>query len=510
MKRLVSLLLVASLSVTCLWGCGGSDNASSSAKQETTSDKKAEKEKVEVKSETVELNDFVWIDNEEMKITVKDMTVGGEKYAEVLFNVTLENKTDADFTMLQGAWINGVGIHAYFIHEDGSNSTGLFMNPKETKDLQIIFKKYDKEPGTIEVTDVFLSIKAFDTANVNYLTEHLYPYGEDNIIKGEHESKETDVVLIDNEDVTVSFRGYTLGGDEDYNNVYIWVNNKSNKMLCLTSNEIRTNGVVSYSNIDERIPGECSSLITLYMDEGHLNNISFADLNDIEYKLWVLDVSSFAEETFNDFGWWTTDVEYDGTFNPEEYAVAKAICTIYADGSVQIGEADSNVNASDSSELADASETISYSLGGVQYTFPTPFSELIANGWILTDTVKNAYGSLNVGEKIEIDVKNASGGILYEVVIKNTTEETLALEQCTVVSMLVAWDSQADLKLSNGIHIGTSKSELNSIAGTPMNESPYSVYTCSSSNDGKARILAYYYGDFELEYFILESDLKDK
>ena len=490
MKKVITILLAMVLATSCLTGCGGKnaekiETQDSFVKEESENDafQESEAEENKIQTKVIDMDNAVWMDNEEIKITVKDIEIGGEEYVRVLVNATVENKTQEDFTNMEGAWINGLGSTVGFDTGEGSTFSGLDMKPGETKDVQITIKNLN--PGPVEVTDLLLCVRSFENSYIHYMSEHLYPYGEDKAIVSERESKDTDVVILDNQSVTVTFLGHKQLEDKESSNTKFFVKNKTEGTLCFTTSEIYGNGEISEGEIYEFVPAGCSRMVTLYLDNDHFENVTFADLNNLQFDLWVLDVDGFTSEVFKDMKEWRWGIE-EAEFKLEDYSVAKETCTIYMDGTVQLASADTNENINETT----SSNTITYILDGVQYVFPTPVSELIENGWSLGDAGGTNF---DPGAWYMIYMDKGEDKCLNNVVVMNRTDSSIRMDECTVMNIVIPFYSEVDFKLSNGLNLHSTESELKTICGEPEVKSEVlNAYSCIISEDGKTKVTVEY------------------
>lgn len=192
--------------------------------------------------EAVPFEEMVVADTEEYKITVTDISVSGRYEVKFL----LENRGDGELGLSVDGYVNGL-FFSLVDWSEGKQSA----SPGEQKEISLEFLNYG-EFSTGAMTEIELLIFPSILTEENvwlYQTEEpytvqIYPYGEENAAAYEYVPKESHVVLVNNEYMTLIYVGNTSMGDA---RLYLQNHTDKDVMLCAVDNRALLNGGVEGS-----------------------------------------------------------------------------------------------------------------------------------------------------------------------------------------------------------------------------------------------------------------------
>lgn len=346
-KKWLAGLLIFMMSATLFTGCGGSSDADAgdadaAVEAETeiagaTEDvneadaAEAEDEEAEPEPEIVELGDVVLVDNEEMKVVAKSMEVfygveGNSRY-ETIVNVSVENKTEAEIIIVDYARVNGFECLPMWQFEENSHGNGLEIGAATIVDAKIRLSDSSVRATGEQVTDIVIAFESPMDYETVFESVHIYPYGEEAVVSYERPVQETDVVVVDNEQVSVILTESIK--EQDYISISYYIKNKTDGDICFIPSDVFVDGEPWYFYWDEEvIPAGVSK--NEYIDIGLMEegqDVNFKEVSEVTFTFWVLDASGFTEDTYDDIWAWSRLGETD--FNPENYTLFKenVVCT---------------------------------------------------------------------------------------------------------------------------------------------------------------------------------------
>ncbi len=326
MKKLLASLLIMVMSTTLLIGCGGSDtNTGKDNADNDTNTTSVVQDEEEPTPETIDLGGQVILDNEIAKITANKLDAysgkKGAKYNAYL-SVTVEMKSQHDSLFLDGVRINNKDMNGMW--EDGN---ALDITAGETKEAKI--ELWDNEIREIEQkhTDIVLELSVYQEGYISFESEHFYPYGEDAVVTYQRPLEEDDIVVLDDEHVRVIVTETIR--DADFIDWTYYIENKTDKAIYpLIANE-KVGGVEwdFYQNDSDKIPANGVSELHVVVAREEVEyvaetgmSLSYETLDSITYTLWILDASTFNEDTYDDIRGWE---KYGETkFHPEVYELS--------------------------------------------------------------------------------------------------------------------------------------------------------------------------------------------
>ena len=316
MKKIISLLL-AILMVVSMAACGAeeaeepvsaTEEQESKAAEETVAEETVEEkasedaEEVEPEAEapaeeaaTIDFEEITVVDNEFCTIKITGLDPKNE-WGYTL-NAYLENKS-ADKTYLYSvtsASVNGVACDPTFAAEI---SPGKKANEKiNLLDLTL------EENGIVEYTDIELTFTVYDSDDwfadpVAKETIHVYPLGEDKAETFVREPQEADVVLVDDESITVIVTGYTEDDFWGYV-VNLYLVNKTESTLIISADNVSVNGFMADPLYGCSLPGGKCAFSTMSWTDTALEENGISAVEEIEFTLSVYDENSW-EECFNE------------------------------------------------------------------------------------------------------------------------------------------------------------------------------------------------------------------
>ena len=242
---------------------------------------------------TIDIN-TVYIDHDECSIkvtTIDPYSIWGYR-----IYVQLENKSvDKNYTFyIEDIAVNGVMCSTLF---STTVAPGKLANDDITISTSVL-----KENGIVDFTDIEISFKVYEsgqygTDGIVRETIHIYPYGEDKATKFVRESQPGDIVLVDNQYVTVTAIkfGYTSSGGYEVD-LYI-VNKTSDTELSVSLDDVSINGVMIDPFYSTSVLAGKSEFSTVSWSSTALNNNCVEDVTDIEANLTVDDANDwFADD----------------------------------------------------------------------------------------------------------------------------------------------------------------------------------------------------------------------
>lgn len=265
--------------------------AAETAADGTEAEKTAETEKEELNFES-----FVAIDNDECRVTIKD--IAPDKKWGYAVNVELENKS-ADKTYnfsVTDAAVDGLMCSPLFSKE-------VTAGKKANGSIDLAIDSL-QEYGLQDETDLelFFRISDADDWSADPVAEtsvHVYPYGEEQATTFVRQAKATDQVLLDNEYLSVtlteiyhdSIWGYSLG---------LYVVNKSDSNIMVSVDDASVNGYMLDPFFANEILAGKTGFTSVSWSDSSFEENGIETVENIEFTLKAYDYDSwstrFAEE----------------------------------------------------------------------------------------------------------------------------------------------------------------------------------------------------------------------
>ncbi len=243
----------------------------------------------------VAFEEVIVIDNEECAIKITDIDADNRKG--FTLKIFLENKS-ADKTYmysLNEAAINGVQIEEWF-------ATSVAAGKKANDTLILYDLDALKEKGLLTCTDIELTFRVYDSNDwladdVVRETVHVYPYGKEKAEVFVREAFATDVVLVDNEYVTVIIENQDYDENHNYA-IDFYLLNKTDTAIMFSTREVSVNGyMVSSSFSKEVLPGK-TAFTTMEFYKSTLEDTGIANVDNIECNLVAYDSDNWSTDDF--------------------------------------------------------------------------------------------------------------------------------------------------------------------------------------------------------------------
>lgn len=236
------------------------------------------------------------VDDENCLVQVTGIDDSDDFYYEL--EMYLENKSDVtlSFQSFAGS-VNGVMISPW-MSED--------VNAGKKMNTNMEFYKENLEAnGTANVTDIAFLLEVYDPDHYegDYLTDeifHVYPQGQAAAVVTERPAAPEDIVLLDNEYVTIIVTGFSE--DEYYGPcVNTYMVNKTDSFLMVAADDVSVNGfMIDPFWAQNVLPGAALySNISWYEEDLKANNISsIDDISEVEMTVTAYDQQDWSIPDF--------------------------------------------------------------------------------------------------------------------------------------------------------------------------------------------------------------------
>ena len=237
------------------------------------------------------------VDNGECAVTVK--SIDPDDMWGYTLKVLLENRSAEKTYMfsVETAFINGVECDPFFAAEV---APGKKSNEDINFDLDTL-----EENGMGEPTDVELILRVSDSDDwmadpVAYETVHVYPQGEDKAEAFVRQAKDTDTVLVDNDDISFIVTGYEPDSLFGYA-VQLFLVNKTDRGLMFSVNDASVNGFMIEPYYGHELAAGKCCFGEMDWSESDLEENDIETVEDIEFTLHVHDSDDWmADDIFNE------------------------------------------------------------------------------------------------------------------------------------------------------------------------------------------------------------------
>lgn len=294
MKKLTLILISLAMAITLFSACDTTDNdVNDPSNKETTT--LAGGTTTTAKSEPISFTELTVVDNDECTIKITELDPNNLfGYA---VNVQLANKSSDKTYMfsVNDAAINGVVCTPLFANE---------VAPEKKSNSSVYFTEDLTEYGIGDYTDIELTFRVYDSDNweadnVAKETVHIYPYGQDKATTFSRAPQDSDIVLVDNDELSVTVIGYDKDNIWGYS-VNVFIQNKTDKNIMFSTDNESINGFMVSALWAETVPsGKCSfGSITWFSSSLEDNNITTVE--NIEFILRAYDADNyFADDIVN-------------------------------------------------------------------------------------------------------------------------------------------------------------------------------------------------------------------
>lgn len=302
MKKILAMLLVICLCVLSLAGCVLPAEPTYPTESVAPSGQTEQTEPSEPVEQQPSFEGLTVVDNDECVIKITELNPNN------LFGyslkVELENKS-SDVTYMfsvTDAAVNGVQTDPLFAAE-------VAAGKKPIENITILDSTL-KENGITVFTDIELSFRVYDSSNwlaepVAETTVHVYPYGEDKATVFVRESKDSDQIIVDNENVTVTVIGYEESSIWGYI-VHVFLQNKSDKEIMFTVDDASVNGYMADPFWSSSVSaGKCAFASIIWLSST-LEECGIFSVEEIKFLLraydygnWISDDLAHEQVTLN-------------------------------------------------------------------------------------------------------------------------------------------------------------------------------------------------------------------
>lgn len=290
MKKLYVFLLVAAMSFS-ITACGGeaTESASESSTQSQTAE--TEEEESEIHEEII-FEEMTAVDNEACSIVLTELEP--DNMWGFTVKAVLENKS-ADKTYmfsLENAAIDGVQCAELFASE-------VAAGKKANEEITLSDAKL-KENGVTAFSDIELTFRVYDSEDwsadaVAKETVHIYPYGEEKAVVFEREAQPEDVVLIDNENVTVILTGFEEDEIWGYT-ANLFLINKTEKNIMFSADDASINGYMVSTLFASTVSAGKCEFTSISWSDSELEENGITEIEEIEMNLRAYDSDDWTGE----------------------------------------------------------------------------------------------------------------------------------------------------------------------------------------------------------------------
>lgn len=291
LKMKKKLVLAISVFLMLFCACGSSESADNATDEKGNTSVIAEKPISEDKQE-LSFESFDAVNNKECRITVKDLSP--DELWGYGVKLELENKSTEKsymFSAETGA-INGVKSDPFFASEVAPG--------KKSLETLTFTDSVMKEYGVHDVTDILISFRVYDYNDwsaepVAKEIVHIYPFGEEKAVTFIREPASTDIILAENEDVSIRIIGFEDDPIWGYS-AKMYMQNKTNKELMFSVEDASVNGYMCDPFFAVTIAPNLQAFSSASWSEEKFKECGITEVETIELTMRVYD--------FND---WTAD-----------------------------------------------------------------------------------------------------------------------------------------------------------------------------------------------------------
>lgn len=256
----------------------------------------------EEKAELLPFEEITVVDNEQCVIKITGINPDG------LWGYTLEtyleNKSGSKTYMyaISNASVNGVQTATGFavkVAPGKKSNEGIrfwdAVTPQDIgdfTDIELTFRVYDSDDWTAD--------------DVAEETVHIYPYGQDKAVTFVREAQDTDIILVDNEEISVIVTGCEWNKIQSYE-VNLYLVNKTDKELTYSADDASVNGFMAEPFWAASVAPGKVDFTSMSWSKSTLEKNKIADIQDIEMNLRIYDSND-----------WLANPVFDETvkFNP--------------------------------------------------------------------------------------------------------------------------------------------------------------------------------------------------
>ena len=233
----------------------------------------------------------VLVDNEACKIQITGIEPEGE-FGYTL-NAILENKSkDKTYVFaLTGSSVNGVLANSIF---------GMELAPGEKANEGIYIGDEELQEALGDFTDICLSFKVSDPEDwaaepVADCTEHIYPLGKDKAKNYVRTPSDSDVVVADNDKVTIMVTGYA---QDEYYGYYtrLYLVNKTDSAVTFSADQVSINGMMADPYFSTDLEAGEALFTNIVWDVSFLEDNDMSKVEEISMVLFAYHIDNWDGE----------------------------------------------------------------------------------------------------------------------------------------------------------------------------------------------------------------------
>ena len=239
---------------------------------------------------------LVAVDNAECIIKITE--IDPDNLWGYTLKVQLENKsTDKTYMFsVESAAINGVQCDPFF-------ATEVAAGKKSNNEISFTKSELD-DSGIKNYTDIELTFRVYDTNDwmaddVAKETIHIYPYGEDKVVKYVRTPQASDNIIVDNEYITVVVTGYEDDPIWGYT-AKLFLLNKTDKNVMFSVDDASVNGYMADPFFAKSVSAGKCAFSSMSWSNTTLEENGITVIEEIEFNLRVYDEDNwFADDLAN-------------------------------------------------------------------------------------------------------------------------------------------------------------------------------------------------------------------
>lgn len=251
--------------------------------------------------ETATFQEQTIIDNDSCTVTLKEVDEDGTWGYD--WKLNLVNKTEKNLMFsMENVSVNGVMADPFWASEVAAG--------KEANET-VTWMSATLEENSLEankITQVTFTLNVYD--NDDWMADRIveqeftiYPKGEENATTVEQTTSETDVVLVDNDQVKMAVTGFDPNGFYGFE-MKLTVINKTSQNIMVSADNVSIDGVMcdpfwADSIAAEKTANETISWMDTTLEEAGLSKDT---ISSIEFPITISDADSYdtiMEQTFN-------------------------------------------------------------------------------------------------------------------------------------------------------------------------------------------------------------------
>ena len=257
-----------------------------------------EPEETETLAEEISFEELTVVDNDECSLVIKSLNPDG--FWGYTLDVELENKSAEKNYMFSvvSSSVNGVEASAIF-------ASKVAPGKKSIDDLSFTDSTL-KENGIDRFTDIEITFRVYDSDDwladeAARETVHIYPYGEENAVRFEREALDSDIVLADNDYVTVTVTGIAVDDIWGYG-PEVYLVNKTDTETMFSLSDSSVNGYMSDPFWAKSVsPGKCA-FSKINWSKSSLEELGITDpeneIEALEFTLKAYNTENYREDPY--------------------------------------------------------------------------------------------------------------------------------------------------------------------------------------------------------------------